>query len=269
MDIKQLRTLVAISETGNMTRAAEMLNRVQPAISRQLRMLEDDVGVPLFVRERHGMALTNAGKTMVSYARRALLELDRARAELSGSSEEVAGIVTIGLLPSTSEALAGPLVSAVTREHPRIRVRLAMGYAGNLQQWLESGEIDAAILYGVEHEPQFHIRPLLTEPLWVVGPPSARLNRRRPVALASLASRPMILPNGPHGIRAMMDRACAISRVTLDVRVETNAMSLQKALVLAGHGFTILPPISFASELAQGKLTGAPLKDPGIRAALF
>ncbi len=264
MDIKQLRALVAIAETGNMTRAAQLLNRVQPALSRQLSLLEDDVGMPLFVRERHGMALTDAGKTLLAYARRALLELDRGRAELTGSVEDIAGIATIGLLPSTSELLAGALVAAVAQAHPRIRVRLAMGYAGDLQQWLHDGEIDAAILYGVEHASQLQVRPLLVEPLWVVGPRSARLSPRRPVALAQLAFWPMILPNGPHGIRAMMDHACAIARVDLDVRVETNAMALQKALVLSGHGYSILPPISFTAELAAKRLSAAPLKDPEL-----
>ena len=264
MEIKQLHALVAIADTGNMTRAAKTLSRVQPALSRQLSMLEEELGVSLFVRERRGMILTDAGKTMVLHARRALLVLDGARAELGGSNDEVAGIVTIGLLPSTSEVLAGPLVTAVAHAHPSIRVRLAMGYAGDLRQWLEDGDIDAAILYGIEHEPQFQARPLLNEPLWVVGPPSASLNKRRPVPIARLARWPFILPSGPHGVRTMMDRACAIAQVALDVRVETNAMSLQKALVLAGHGFTILPPISFVSELNRGTLSGAPLKNPDI-----
>lgn len=74
----------------------------------------------------------------------------------------------------------------------------------------------------------------------------------------------MFLPNGPHGMRALIDRACAQSDVALSASVETNAMSVQKSLVLGGHGFTILPPISFAQELASGQLTGAPLGDPAI-----
>ena len=73
MDLKQLRAFVTIAETGNMTRAAELLHLVQPAVSRQLRLLEDDVGARLFQRERHGMALTDAGRALLDYARRALL----------------------------------------------------------------------------------------------------------------------------------------------------------------------------------------------------
>ena len=74
----------------------------------------------------------------------------------------------------------------------------------------------------------------------------------------------MVLPNGPHGIRSLVDRACAVSGVRLDICIETNAMGIQKSLVLGGHGLTILPPISMARELASGQLTGAPIGEPQL-----
>ena len=264
MDLKQLRAFMTVAETGNVTRAAELLNLVQPAVSRQLRLLEEDVGVPLFLRERHGMVLNDAGKALLAYARRAMLELDRARAEIAPSVDGIAGLVTIGLLPSTGDIIASELVRSVAKRYPGIRVRIAMGYAGTLQEWLESGEIDAAILYGVERAPHIVAKPLLEEPLWVVGSASAKLRRQRPVTLASLAGKPMILPNGPHGIRTLLDHACAVSNVELTTVAETNAMAIQKSLVLGGHGLTILPPIAFASELANKQVTAAPLVEPRI-----
>lgn len=264
MDIKQLRAFMTVAETGNVTRAAELLNLVQPAVSRQLRLLEEDVGIALFQRERHGMVLTSAGKALLVYARRAMLELDRARAEIRGSADGVAGLVTVGLLPSTGDMISSPLVRAVAEAYPGIRMRIAMGYAGDLQQWLETGDIDVAILYGVEREPHIDATPLLEEPLWVVGPRSARLSRHRPVSLASLRGKPMILPSGPRGIRTLVDHACVMANVELTSAAETNAMSIQKSLVLGGHGLTILPPIAFATELADKRLTAAPLIEPRI-----
>ena len=86
MDFKQLRAFMTIADTGNVTRAAELLNLVQPAVTRQLRLLEEDVGAELFQRERHGMVLNKAGKALLVYARRAMLELERARAEIGGST---------------------------------------------------------------------------------------------------------------------------------------------------------------------------------------
>ncbi len=261
MDFKRLRAFITVADTGNVTRAAELLNLVQPAVSRQLRLLEEDLGVELFQRERHGMVLTAAGNALLVHVRRAMLELDRGRAEV-GDSGVIAGIVTIGLLPSTSDMLSSPLIRAVASRYPGVRVRISMGYAGTLQQWLEAGEIDAAILYGVEQAPQVAATPLLEEPLWVVGPASAKLRAHEPVSLASLAGRAMILPCGPRGIRTLVDHACAISNVTLSIVAETNAMSVQKSLVLGGHGLTILPPIAFADELATEQISAAPLGDP-------
>jgi LysR family transcriptional regulator, nitrogen assimilation regulatory protein len=264
MDFKQLRAFLTVADTGNVTRAAQALNLVQPAVTRQIQLLEADVGVPLFERGRHGMALTEAGRSLVSYARRAMLELDRARAEIGESSSEVSGLATLGLLPSTCDLLAGELLGAVAKAHPRIRIRISTGYAGTLQQWLESGEIDAALLYGNHLSPAIQTTQLLEEALWVVGPPSAKLRRNRPVTLASLAGKPMILPSEPHGIRTLVNHACAVSHVELTIAAETNAMSVQKNLVLGGHGFTILPAIAVAEEIASRRLTVAPLSRPTI-----
>jgi DNA-binding transcriptional LysR family regulator len=265
MDFKQLRAFLTIADTGNVTRAAELLHLVQPAVSRQLRLLEEDVGADLFDRERHGMVLNEHGKTLLGYARRSMLELDRARAEISGATaREVGGLVTVGLLPSTSDLLATALVSEVSAQFPRIRIRIAMGYAGTLHQWLETGEIDVALLYGAERLPNIQAQPLVEEALWVVGPPGAKLGASRPVRLRSLVGKPLILPSGPHGIRTLVDHACAVAEIELTIVAETNAMSVQKSLVLGGHGLTILPPIACSEELERQLVSAAPLCAPEI-----
>jgi len=264
MDLKQLRAFLTVADTGNVTRAAEVLNLVQPAVSRQLRLLEEDFGADLFERERHGMVLTDAGRALVDYVRRAMLELERARAEVTGSVDGIGGLVTLGLLPSTCGLLSSSLVSAVAAAYPGIRVRIAMAYSGTLQQWLETGEVDAAILYGVQRSAAIHTSPLVEEALWVVGLPSARLRRNRPVPLASLAGKPMVLPSPPHGIRMLIDHACALSQVELTTTAETNAMSVQKDLVIGGHGLTILPAIAVADDVAHKRFTAAPLSNPTI-----
>ncbi|MBV7483305.1 LysR family transcriptional regulator [Bordetella sp. BOR01] len=264
MDLKQLRAFLTVTEMGNVTRAAEVLNLVQPAVSRQIRLLEEDIGTPLFERERRGMVLTEAGEVLVGYARRALLELDRARVEIGGVGQGVTGLVTLGLLPSSIDMLSSPLASAVAAAYPGIRVRIAMGYAGTLQRWLVMGEVDAALLYGAERTADIQTVPLIEEPLWVIGPKNSPLRPDRPVPLADLANRKLVLPSAPHGIRTLVEHACAVAHVTLDVSVETNALSVQRSLVLGGHGLTILPPIAVADDLRKHQLKGAPLADPDI-----
>lgn len=265
MDLKQLRAFVTVAETGNVTRASALLNLVQPAVSRQLRMLEEDLGTELFDRSRHGMQLTKSGKTMLEYARRILNEVARAKAEIQPADGPVSGIVTIGLLASTSDVLATLLVAEVARRYPNIRLRLTIGYAGHLQDWLEAGDVDAALLYGKTDAPTLHVKALLEESLWVVAPPTAKLSRLRPVKFSRVAREPFILPAAPQGLRAVIEHAAAAAGVTLNVVVETNALSVQRTLVAEGHGWTILPVVGVAKEVESGLLSAAPLASPGLR----
>lgn len=264
MDLKQLRAFVTVAETGNVTRAAALLNIVQPAVSRQLRLLEEDMGTLLFERGRHGMELTESGKAMVEYARRILNEVARAKAEVRPSHGAVGGIVTLGLLPSTSGLLSSALVRSVGEKYPGIRLRISVGYAGHLLDWLETGEVDAALLYDQKPTPTLQVKPLLEESLWVVGPPEAKLRAGKPVPMAKLAGQPMVLPSAPHGLRALVEQAATRKGMELTVAAETNEMSVQKTLVIGGHGWTILPSIAVADELARGTLTAAPLTDPAV-----
>lgn len=264
VDFKQLKAFLAVADLGNVTKAAELLHLVQPAVSRQIRLLEDDVGRPLFQRERYGMVLTEAGHALVDYARRAMLELERARAEIADAGEEIGGLVTVGLLPSTVDVLASALVAAVKTQFPAIRVRIAMGYAGTLMRWLESGEVDGALLYGPDLAGGMDMRPLVREPLWVVGNSASALRPDRPTPLHALVGSPVILPGPSHGIRSLVDHACATFKVELTISVETNALSVQRSLVLGGHGLTILPPIAVAEDLRTGQLRGSPLIEPAI-----
>ncbi|WP_280189124.1 LysR family transcriptional regulator [Delftia sp. PS-11] len=264
MDFKQLRAFVTVAETGNVTRASALLNLVQPAVSRQLRLLEEDLGTELFDRSRHGMQLTPAGKTMLEYARRILGEAARAKAEIQPTQGPVAGIVSIGLLASTSDLLASLIATEVARRYPHIRLRLTIGYAGHLQDWLEAGDVDAALLYGQKETPALHVKALLEESLWVVAAPSARLSRRRPLSLSRVAREPFVLPAAPQGLRAMIEHAAAESGLTLQVFAETNALSVQKELVAQGHGWTILPAVGVTQEVERGLLCAAPLCKPDL-----
>ncbi|HLU04067.1 MAG TPA: LysR substrate-binding domain-containing protein [Advenella sp.] len=264
MDLKQLKALVTIAETANMTRAADVLNIVQPALSRQISMLEDELGAILFERGRQGMILNEEGKTFLEYARRILHEVEKAKAEVRPSSGTVSGIVNVGLLPSTSDLLSSMLLRQLQQQYPQIRITITAGYAGHLQEWLETGEIDVALLYSARLSASLHVQPLVQERLWFVGPSGSGLQPDKPVTLNSVADRPIILPSPPHGLRILVDRVGQENSLQLKVVAETNSMSVQKRLVLDGHGYTILPSIAIAEELASGRLEAAPLTNAGL-----
>jgi LysR family transcriptional regulator, nitrogen assimilation regulatory protein len=265
MDLKQLRAFVTVAETGNVTRASALLNLVQPAVSRQLRLLEEDMGTDLFDRSRHGMQLTPSGKTMLEYARRILNEVARAKAEIQPTEGPVAGIVSVGLLASTADLLATLLAGEVAKRYPHIRLRLTIGYAGHLQDWLEAGDVDAALLYKQKETPALHVKALLEESLWAVAAPSVGLSHKRPLTFERVAREPFVLPAAPHGLRAAIEHAAAEAGVTLQVFAETNSVNVQKELVARGHGWTILPAVCVTQEVERGLLSAAPLTSPGLQ----
>ncbi|MFI1337742.1 LysR substrate-binding domain-containing protein [Streptomyces sp. NPDC020845] len=210
------------------------------------------------------MRQTESGAIMVDRARRALKKLERARVEVQPTPGVVTGIVTVGLLESTTELLAEPLVSALARDHPGIELRLLTAYSGHPQQWLDDGDLDVTLLYNLAGTPSLNVRPLVREHLWVVAPPSEGLRGERPVPLARVAERPLVMPAAGHALRSLIDGAAGRAAVETDIVVQTNSMRLQKQLVRAGHGWTILPGVGIAEDVADGTLSAAPLRDQDV-----
>lgn len=268
MDVKQLKALITVAEVGSVTRAAELLHLVQPAVTRQIRTLEQELGVALFERTRQGMRPTDAGAIVVERARRALGELERARAEVQPAPGAVTGIVSVGLLESATDLLAEPLVSVIARDQPGIELRLMTAYSGHLQQWLDDGDLDLTLLYNLASTLSLNARPLAQEKLWAVAPPSEGLRADRPVPFARVAARPLVMPAPGHALRSLIDTAAGRAGAGMDIAVQTNSMRVQKQLVLAGHGWTVLPGVGIAEDVAHGTLSAAPLCEPDLRRSI-
>jgi DNA-binding transcriptional LysR family regulator len=210
------------------------------------------------------MRPTAAGVSLADRARRALAELDRARAELAVTPGTVTGIVSVGLLESTAELLTEPLVAAIRSEHQGIELRVLTAYSGHLQQWLDSGDLDLSLLYNLASTPSLNVQPLVSEKLWVVAPAPAALDPGLAVTLAEAAAHPLVMPAPGHGLRTLIDGAITQTRTDVDIAVQTNSMSLQKLLVQSGHGWTILPGAGIAGDVAAGTLSAAPLAEPEV-----
>lgn len=264
MDIKQLRTLLAIAETGSLTRASELLHVVQPALSRQLKLLEDELGVQVFERNRRGMQLTDAGKTFVEKARRALRQLDQAKTDIIATKNNILGTVSIGMLPSLGDAISVPLVASLRRQYPDLLISLTTGFTSELQGLLEKGELDVALLGEYKPSALLSTEPVLREALYVVGLSATGLRLTDPVTLSSAAKLPLILPAYPQGLRLLIDHACTMMGVHLNVVAESNSTSVQLDLVRAGQGFAILPFVALTPYLEDGRLSAAPITAPDM-----
>ncbi len=264
LDIRQLRTILAIAETGSLTRAAELLHVVQPALSRQLKQLEDELGATLFDRNRSGMVLTEPGRRFVDQVRVSLQGLYQAKADIGSAKEKLMGSASIGMLPGLAAALAGPLVSSLHRQYPDLKIRILTGFTDVLQDGLERGKIDICLMGDYLHSALLHTAPVYREPLYVVGLAGTGLMPSKPWVLADVAKLPLIIPEAK-SLQDVIVRACTIMGVDLNVIAESDSTSVVMQLVESGVGYTILPLMPIRPALQSGKLVAAPIISPVLQ----
>lgn len=265
MDLRQLRTFREIAEAGSLSRAADRLRIAQPALSRQMRLLEAEAGMALFTRHGRGMSLTEAGRELLARVLGPMRQLEHAVAEVRALAGTVAGQVALGMMPTVAAVLAGPLSRRVAQRHPQVSLRVVEGYTGHLIDWLQRGATDATLLYGPATDFHLPVEPLFVEGLVLAGPPGSGLRWEEPVTLAAAARRPMVLPSRPHGLRTIVEAAASRAHVTLDLRHEADSFLVLKDLVECGLGFAILPRSAIRREEAEGRLLVAPIHRPAVR----
>jgi DNA-binding transcriptional LysR family regulator len=269
MNLQHLKTFIRIAELGSLSKASDRMRIAQPALSRQMKLLQEEIGVTLFERHRRGMRVTQAGEELLHRVSGLVRQLDQVYADVRSVSGSTSGHVAFGIVPTISDMLAGRLVSRVAAEYPGISLRIVEGYGGHLLEWLQKGEIDVAIIYGPPSNLHIKSYELLVEDLVLVGPPDADISPAKPVAVAAFARLPLVLPSRPHGLRIMLEGAALKAKVKLDVRFEADSFRVLKDLVEKGLGYTALPLSSFSREASLGRLRYAPLVQPKVTRELI
>ena len=269
MEISQLRTILNVSELGSLTKAAERMRIAQPALSRQLRLLEDELGIRLFDRHGRGMVPTEAGHDVIRHAQKVMAELEEIRTVAIDDDAPLTGHVAIGMPPTVSDLIAVPLVQAITHQHPAATIRIVSAYSGFLLDWLHRGDIDVAILFETRPSRALISQPLLEETLYLIGPPDADLRPDTPVPFKTLANRRLLLPSTGNGLRTIIETCARDTGSILDVPVEADSYATLKDLVRNGYGMTILPLAPIHAEVTLGQLTYAPICDPAPKRQLM
>lgn len=262
MDVVQLKTLIHVAELGSLSKASDRLHIAQPALSRQIRQLEKELGVYLFERHGRGMVITEAGSDVLEHATRIMNELEAIRSAVAGVQGTFRGAVAIGTTPTIAEIVTVRLVKRIREAHPELSIRFSSAFSGYLLDWLQRGELELAISYDLEPLHTLHIVPVMMENLVLVGPPTAGLKLDESVRFASLAEQQMILPSGRHGLRKIMNQCAAEVGIKLNANVEADSFGAMIDLVRHGFGLTALPLASIYGHLQNGTLCAAPLVDP-------
>ncbi len=264
MDLRQLNTFLQVAELGSLSRAADRLRIAQPALSRQMRLLEAELKVPLFDRHGRGMALTPAGEKLRARAGSILRQLEEARADLAEEAGTVRGRVVFGMPTTLVDILGTRLVERFLSLHPEVELRAIPAFSGYLLDWLHAGEVDIAVLYGSEAQASTRLSPLLVENLCLVTPPGEAPAPDHAVPFTALGARRLILPGPQHGLRRLLERAARRQGMKLAVAVEADALQMLKGLVGRGLGSTVLPLAAVHEEVREGRLGAAPIAAPTL-----
>jgi LysR family transcriptional regulator, nitrogen assimilation regulatory protein len=264
MDLRQLKFFLRVVEHGSLTRAAADLSVAQPVLSRQIRDLEEELGVPLLSRNGRGMVLTEAGKRFLPRARSITQDADSAREEVRSLRERPSGSVTVAMAPIAGAILWVPLLAEVQRSFPDIRLQVAEGYSGHVMEWLVHGKADVGVIYQPQENGTLKHELLIDERLYLVGSPDAAPFRSAAISFEDLSRLPLILPAMPHAIRRQLETVAAKRQLHLDVALEVNAYPAIKTIVLARRGFTVLPAAPVLAEVHAGQVAIAEISAPTL-----
>jgi LysR family nitrogen assimilation transcriptional regulator len=225
MDLKQLEYFVHVAELGSFTRAATVLRVAQPALSRQVRSLEVELRQPLFDRNGRGVTLTEGGKRLLAHGRGILMQVERARQDLEDQRGAASGRLAIGLPPSVSRTLTGPLVEAFRERFPKATLTMVEGLSTYVLEWLVLGRVDCAVVYNVTPAATVDLVPVLEETLYLVSARgAARTLLGKPVLLAKVAEHELVMPSRPHSIRMLLESALATAGLKPRIGLEIESV---------------------------------------------
>lgn len=262
MNVRQLRYFLQVAELGSVTRAAEVLHIAQPALSRQMRSLEEDLDATLLHRSERGISLTEAGECLRESAVELLRHFERVRSEVRDRSGDPSGELTIALPPSMSELLAFPVMQRFRTSFPNVLLRVFEGSSGVLDAWsmVAHGKADLAVVASTEPLASLEAYPFIEEPMALIGPPGSGLSLDKPLRVEDLVDRPMVMTSRPNVGRMIVESAMAERNVRLHVALEVNTRQLALRAVASGLGFTTLPLCSGCELLERGAISMAPIE---------
>ncbi len=269
MDLKQIEYFVRVAELGSFTRASIALDVAQPALSRQVRLLEVELRQSLLVRNGRGATPTEAGKLLMEHGRGILHQVARAREDLERARGALAGRVVVGLPPSIARVLAVPLSRAFRQRLPEASLSITEGLSGGMREALVAGRLDIALIYNATPSPELELRPLVDEELFLVQARTARAGKAAPATpralpLRELADVPLVIPSRPNAIRMQVESALADLGLKPSIALEIDGPAAILELVADGAGSAVLSHIAVQTSARPQAFTLRPIGSPRL-----
>ncbi|WP_207537923.1 LysR family transcriptional regulator [Sabulicella rubraurantiaca] len=269
MDLRKLQLLRRVIEEGSFSRASAVLGITQPALSRQIRALEEDLGVALLYRNGRGVVATEEGRRFAAAVGPVLTELARIREDAIAARGVPRGRVSIAMPPSVIAALAPALFRHLRAELPEVQCHLMDGFTGTIHEWVSSGRVDIAVLNPYRSSAALQTEPFLDANLFLIHRPGdaaleGLLDREGRIGLAATAALPLLLPGRHHGLRRELDEAYAAAGLRPVSVEDVDSLSATRQLVAEGLGYTIAAWHAFGLELSGGLLAAARITEPEL-----
>lgn len=272
MDLKQLEYFVRVAELGSFTRAAIELDVAQPALSRQVRLLEVELRQTLLVRNGRGAVPTEAGKLLLEHGRGILYQVQRTLEDLGRLRGGLSGRVAVGLPSSVARVLTVPLTRAFREALPEARLSISEGLSGGLQETLASGRLDIVVLYNAQPTRELDLIPLLEEELLLVQarPPGLHEDPPPPpIPLEEVARMPLVIPTTPNAIRMYVESEMAAVGCRPTIALEIDGVSAILDLVLDGAGCAILSRNALLNSPRPSAYVARHIGSPHMKIQLF
>ncbi len=269
MDLRQLRYFIAIASAKSLSRASVAVGVTQSALTRQLQLLEEELGLPMLLRTGHGVTLTEAGERFLESATDIMDRTDGAVREMQALGKTTAGSVVLGIPPMLAESLLVPLVTRFNQDFPDVSLRVRDAISGYVLEWLISGQVDVAVVYNAPKRAKLAMETLISDELMLVGAAGhGAVQTDAPIDLAEALTLPLVLPSPMHGLRDVIDSAAALISVPPNILLEVEGMHSLIRVAEEGYAYTFLPFGSVSYQVSRGLLAVRPIVNPPLPSVL-
>lgn len=265
MDFDQLQTFVEVAAAGNFSRAAEKVLRSQPAVSAQIRQLEQDYGEKLFDRTKKSVRLTPAGELFLEYVQRMLALRDESMRAIADSGKVTRGVLSIGANETTFLYVLPELLSQYHRQHPKVRISVYRNFSHKVLEKVEDGAISLGVVTTPVKSPSLEAIPLFRDALIWIAAADHPFAGKKTIKLSELAEEELIL-HKVGSLRRLMEKQLRPYRPQLRVTMELTSTEMVKKFVAAGLGISLISEKFAAEDIREGKLKKLHAEgDPGER----
>jgi len=264
MDIKQLEYFLAVANARSFSRASELIPISQPALSRQIRLLEEELGGALFERHRHGVTVTETGAALAESAKNIVQQIRSVTERAKSLATEPNGALAFAIPPSLRRLLTTKLTAQFHTQYPNVLLSIFEGPTFATREMVAKEQVELAVISTIDSGRDLQLDPLITEKLYLVGPVDASLNEKRSISVARLAAVPLIATPTQNSLRQIVDNALQSERLASDVRIETTTVDMMLQLIADGVGYTVLPYCAVAEAVKTKQVRVAPIRGMSI-----